>query len=74
MSITQNKEQTGLSNSAKIPGINVSYLQSILTISKVPKGVKRSLSVYKIRDFIHNRIIIWTDIDGIRCDLSDRHQ
>ena len=53
MSISQNKEQIGFSNSAKIPGINVSNLQSILTLNNVTKVVERSLSVYKIRDFIY---------------------
>ena len=53
MPVSQNKEQIGLSNSAKIPGINALNLQSILTWNQVTKVVKRSLSVYKIRDFIH---------------------
>ena len=53
MFISQNKRQVGLSNSANMPGINASNLQSILTLHKVTKGVKRALSVYKIRDLIH---------------------
>ena len=53
MFTSQNKGQIGLSNKANIPGINASNLQSILTLHKVTKGVKRSLSVYKIRDFKH---------------------
>ena len=53
MLISQNKKQMGLSNSANIRGINAPNLQSILTLHKVTKGVKSSLSVYKIRDFIH---------------------
>ena len=53
MFISQNKRQIGLLNSANIPGINASNLQSIPTIHKVTKGVKRSLSVYKICDFMH---------------------
>ena len=59
MFISQNKKQIGLSNPINIPGINVSTLQSILTLHKV-KRVKRSLSVYKIRDFNY---IHMNDID-----------
>ena len=44
---TQNKKQIGLSNSANIPGINASNLQSILTLHKVTKGSKGHLVYIK---------------------------